>query len=334
VACFLGGTFFLSDAASAAPGPGAGAAPAPADSQPAKAPEDPEKAMAEAKSRYKAGLSLYDDGAYEAARVQFERAYQLAPSYKILYNIGLVYKQLNEFVGSLRALTRYLKEGGAEVPDDRKAEVQKMVDSLKTIIATATVRVTPPGADITVDDENVGKAPLPEPLWLNPGRRKIGAKIEGRLPENRVITVASGDAVNVDLELKAIPKAAANPYVTRTVIGWGSTAVLGLGSGILAYFASQAADDLKTKRDTLNVTRAELDDAESSVKTRALIADILFGATIVAAAVSTYFTVRLIGYSSSTEEDKSGEKDKRATKSGIKLDAGISPMGGALMGRF
>src|SRR5688572_24519815 len=84
---------------------------------------DSDQKLTEAKSRYKAGLTLYDDGAFDAARVQFERAYELAPSYRILYNIGLVYKQLNEFVGSLKALEKYLTEADDEVPPERREEV-------------------------------------------------------------------------------------------------------------------------------------------------------------------------------------------------------------------
>src|SRR4026208_2260108 len=45
----------------------------------------------EARARYERGLKLYSDGAYDAARSEFERAYAIAPTYKVLYNIGLVH---------------------------------------------------------------------------------------------------------------------------------------------------------------------------------------------------------------------------------------------------
>jgi tetratricopeptide (TPR) repeat protein len=137
------------------PAAGAPAAGAPSAGAPASA-EDVEKKIAEAKSRYKSGLALYDDGAFEAARVQFERAYQLAPSYKILYNVGLVYKQLNEFVAALKSFQQYLAEGGNEVPADRREEVTKTINSLLLIVASATVTTNFPDAEIAVDDAVVG----------------------------------------------------------------------------------------------------------------------------------------------------------------------------------
>src|SRR5256885_16109878 len=58
---------------------------------------DPAK-MEGARQRYQRGLQLFNEPNFEAARVEFERAYQLAPSYKILYNIGLCYEQLGDYV--------------------------------------------------------------------------------------------------------------------------------------------------------------------------------------------------------------------------------------------
>ena len=44
--------------------------------------------------------------------MQFERAYELKPNYKVLYNIGQTYFQLREYVEARDSMTRYVKEGG------------------------------------------------------------------------------------------------------------------------------------------------------------------------------------------------------------------------------
>src|SRR5262245_52890005 len=58
---------------------------APAKQHPAASPEK----MAEARQRFERGLALFEEKNFEAARVELERAYEIAPTWKLLYNIGL-----------------------------------------------------------------------------------------------------------------------------------------------------------------------------------------------------------------------------------------------------
>src|SRR5258708_11228603 len=69
----------------------------------------------EARKHYDKGLQLFNEEAYEAALAEFERAYQLAPTYKILYNTGKIYRARNDFVSALRDFERYLAEGKNEI---------------------------------------------------------------------------------------------------------------------------------------------------------------------------------------------------------------------------
>lgn len=267
-----------------------------AAAQPASAGSS-EQNMNEAKSRYKAGLTLYDDGAYDAARVQFERAYELAPSYKILYNIGLVYKQLNEFVGSLKALQRYLAEGGGEVPEDRKAEVTKMIETLEGIVGYARVSVNLPGAEITVDDAVVTKSPAKDAIMLNPGKRKIGAKLQGYLPDTKVITVASGDKPEVHLTLEKQTTIVQKGTDVKPLIAWIVTGAFAVGAGVTGVLALNAKNDLEDKKKVRSpdppapsTLHSDIDKQHTSMKTLALVTDILGACAIVSAGVAVYFT--------------------------------------------
>lgn len=296
--------------------------PAPAQEGAGKANiEQRMKNLEEAKSRYSQGLKLYDDGAFEAARVQFERAYELAPSYKILYNIGLVYKQLNDFVGALKALQGYLAEGQTEVPEARRAEVTKLIEELKGIVASAVVTVNEPGAEVAIDDLPVGKSPLSDPVLLNPGKRKISVKMEGRLPDAKVITVASGDVAKVELKLVEPPKTTVIKSGTNLapIIAWSVTGALAVGAGITGYLTTRAQKGLDDERDRAGTTPRTLDDKQSQLKTAALVTDILAASTVVAAGVSVYFTW--------FRKDKDTE-----VPSSVKV--GFSPTGVSLGGTF
>lgn len=99
----------------------------------------PARADAEddARARVKRGLELYDEGDFRLALVELERAYEIAPSYKLLYNIGQIHMQLGEYARAQRAFRRYLDEGGAEITPERRTEVEKDLATVNGRIASA-----------------------------------------------------------------------------------------------------------------------------------------------------------------------------------------------------
>jgi hypothetical protein len=168
----------------------------------------------EARSRYERGKQLYEEGAFDAALIEFQRAYDLAPSYKILYNIGQVHRQRNDYASALRVFERYLKEGGADIDAKRKAEVDKEIAQLKGRVATLQITTNIPGAEILVDDEPVGKTPLPQGVLVNSGKRKITASKEGRVPVSKIINVAGSDTMKIALDL--VESSGGGPAPTST----------------------------------------------------------------------------------------------------------------------
>src|SRR5262245_43270875 len=66
----------------------------------------------EAGRRYNRAIELFNEGSYDASLLEFRRSYELAPSYKILYNIALVNVQLNDYAQALNYFEQYMSEGG------------------------------------------------------------------------------------------------------------------------------------------------------------------------------------------------------------------------------
>ena len=215
------------------------AGPAGAESSPAK--------MDEAKERFTRGLKLYEDANYEAARVEFERAYALAPSWKLLYNIGYCYRQLNDYVAAVHALEKFLAEGGSEIGKDKVDEVNTTLTDLRSRIATIEVTTNVAGAIITIDDVPVGESPLKEPVLVNPGRRKVSASEKGGTPVTQVVTVAGREKAKVTLEITG-PKTIVIEKKTDLVpyVAWGVTGALAVGAvvtGILAVNAESSQEE-------------------------------------------------------------------------------------------
>lgn len=74
-------------------------------------------AREEASGHFQRGVELFQEGAFRAALVEFERAYGIAPDYRLLYNIGQVKLQLQDYLGATQSYERYLEEGGSEIPE-------------------------------------------------------------------------------------------------------------------------------------------------------------------------------------------------------------------------
>src|SRR5947209_3187659 len=96
--------------------------------------------LAEARARYERGMDLARRGIYEQAIAELERAYALAPSFKILYNLGLAYEQLSEYPAAVRALERYLATGGANAAAAQRAEAERRLARMRPLVGRLDVR--------------------------------------------------------------------------------------------------------------------------------------------------------------------------------------------------
>ena len=106
-----------------------------------------------ARQHFQAGVALLQDpdGArYEEAYRQFLSAYAASPSWKILGNLGICAMKLERDGEAIDALSKYLSEGGAEVPSDERAQFERDLNTLKVGSAGVALQGLAPG-DIVID---------------------------------------------------------------------------------------------------------------------------------------------------------------------------------------
>ena len=75
-----------------------------------------------ARSHFEHGVELYREGDFRAALIEFQRAYEASPNYKVLYNLGQTNLELQDYAGALKALRGYLEGGGGAVPAARRTK--------------------------------------------------------------------------------------------------------------------------------------------------------------------------------------------------------------------
>jgi tetratricopeptide (TPR) repeat protein len=275
------------------------AMPARADEPAEPAPPATEPAD-EARSHHRRGLELYDEGEFRLALIEFERAYAVGNNYKILYNIGQVHFQLNNYARARLVLEQYLRDAG-DIAPKRRQDVEKDLVTLRARTATLTVRVNVGDAEVMINQTLAGKAPL-EGVLVDAGTLRVQVTRKGYASRIREITLAGGDqqVVTIDL-LETRPDMVVTQVSTGlpgpAIAGWIVTGVLVAGAVGTGIAAAGAKSEYDTKRTTPisgspAEARADLERQRDRVSALALTTDILAATAIVAAGVSLYLTLR------------------------------------------
>jgi PEGA domain len=160
----------------------------------------PAEATSEARTHFDRGVAFYDESDYAAALVEFKRAYALAPTWQVLFNIGQAYFQIRNYSLALVTLTRFLEEGHDRIPEARRATVESERADLANRVGHANIESNRPGATVTIDDEEVGVTPLAGPALVSVGLRKVKAVAPGNQPVEEEVSVSAGDTVDVRLD--------------------------------------------------------------------------------------------------------------------------------------
>jgi hypothetical protein len=286
-----------------------------AHAQSADATAASEGEVEQARKHFGQGLKLYKDGDFDAALVQFERAYAVKPNFKVLYNIAQCHFELRQYVEARDTLSRYLKDGAGSIEAERQSTVQNDLAELERRIAHVTLKVNVTGATVYVDGKKVGVTPLGTPVDVSEGQRTISVETADRGSKQRIVRVAGGEAQTVSLDFAALTpsplttpgSAKADDRAPRAANGLGAgfwitgglAVALGAGAGATGYFALKAQDDHDEDVKRFGVSNRELDDSKKRAQTFALTTDILAGSAIVFAGIAT---VLLISHDSGSEQ--------------------------------
>lgn len=249
----------------------------------------------EASNHFKRGLQLFDEADYTLALVEFERAYELAPNYRALYNIALVDMQLGRYADAARTLEQYMHDGGSAIAASRRAEVTKTLEELKFRTATIEISLNVPRAEVMLDGKPIDPARLRGPTVIDAGEHTLRATAPGYSASDRTVTLAGGDraAVRLDLVAFALPRTPSEPAQHPRSVFWpGFVATGALAAGAIVSGAVTLSLDahLTDLKNTAGSTEAARNSAATSVNTAGLAADILTGLAVVAGGVSLYLT--------------------------------------------
>ncbi len=319
-------------------------------------------AEAEARERYDRALRLYEEADFDGALVELERAYELRPTYKLLYNIARVRLALNDHASALKAYRRYLEEAGTKISRSRRDQVAAEIKTLEGRVAKLTVAVDVAGAEVFVDDVLVGTSPLPEAVLVNAGLRRISVRHPDHPPQTRRLSLAGGDQEQLEVTLapppatlappatpapppaKPTPTPRPTPATQQPVaqgpsppapeaagtpwFGWALTGVFGAAATTTGVIALSAAASLSDERDQLGVDPADLDSDATRVRTLAVVTDALIAATLITGGITLWMS---LDQDQDPKADKPVRGDMRAPGDGL-VDRQAPSRGSAALG--
>ncbi len=110
----------------------------------AAAQEDPNE---RARLHFESGRSYFEEGAYERALQEFQRAYELSPLTPMLFNLGTTYERLGRLTEAADAFERFLRESDANLPN--RSTLERRVVNLRRRAAqeAAAAEGQPPPED-------------------------------------------------------------------------------------------------------------------------------------------------------------------------------------------
>lgn len=191
----------------------------PALAQPAKAPAKaaPGKAAkkktlkeslsGEALEAFNRGVELYSNAKnYEGAVSEFQRAYTLSKDPRLLFNMAIAERDAKRYARAVTDLELELKEGNDSLSDAEKETARGLLEELKKFTAPITVTSNENDATVLVDNIEVGKTPLAQPIIADVGDRNIVVRKAGFLEASKRVAVSGGKAEKLEFTLEATQK--------------------------------------------------------------------------------------------------------------------------------
>jgi hypothetical protein len=136
---------------------------------------------------------------WQAAIRNYEQAYKASPHPNVLYNIGLNYERLGKLRIAADYLLRYVDKSPA-APDRDKVVLK--VRKLRERPAEIRFNSKPSGAEIYLDGEKIGTAPVTHELS---GSHDVFAMIDGERSRSRRVNVEFGEAYHIELRIGSKP---------------------------------------------------------------------------------------------------------------------------------
>jgi hypothetical protein len=236
----------------------------PCGAQPAKSTESAATdKITQSRELFRKGLAAYENGQIDEAHRLFLQVWAIQPSSDTAMELAQTEMDLGQYALATEHL-EYAQHNFTPSINDKMRNIarQAYADALKRV-GKLRILVNQDGAELFVNGRSVGKSPLPQPVYVDPGNCSVEARL-GTAKDTQSVMTEIGKEATVALALHSaqtaqvpvpVPKTEPvtnSPPVTRPprnersyvplVVG-GAVAVVGIGAGIGLRLTSNSDDD-------------------------------------------------------------------------------------------
>jgi len=156
----------------------------------------------------------FDEARYDDALAMYRRAGAAGAPPETLFMEGRCHQETERWPEAREAFLTYLARDDIDPEGKGRAEMALRTIAERLATGTLVVQVSPFGAEVTIDGEPAGQAPL-APLDLRPGPHEVRAESPGFEPATATVTIAGGAREQLAMELVAVAPGPASPPSAR-----------------------------------------------------------------------------------------------------------------------
>jgi hypothetical protein len=181
-----------------------------------------EDAASRADALFKAANEDLAKQKWAEAEAKLLAAFALNRSYDIAANLGNTQYRLGKYRDAAEHLAFAVRSWPVIGKREQREFSAKRLAEARKFVASVTIRVSSPGAKVLIDGREVGLSPLAAEVFVEPGRRRLEARLEGYEPATSVLESVAGDAHEVSLTLAKIEAKSATNREGEAMKGRGT----------------------------------------------------------------------------------------------------------------
>lgn len=169
----------------------------------------------EARTAYRLGIVLYDDGDWSGALDRFETAHRLSGDARLLWNIAVCEKNRRRYTQALAFADTYLAAKEINLLPRERRDAKAFRDTVEKLTRLVTLNVNEDGALVTIDGEKVGTTPLTKEIRLNAGEHNVLVQKKSFIDQKLTLSTETGWPTVINLTrdvgrlmVKATPRSA------------------------------------------------------------------------------------------------------------------------------
>lgn len=157
---------------------------------------------ATARSLFEEGVAFSEAGKWSDAAERFQRSMSLRPSQVVAFNLATALMELGRLVEASELLEGIRRD--AATTAQMKRRVDTLLETLRPQLAWITVVLNNQQDGVAVlDGQTLPQAALGVPRAVDPGKRTLEVRIDGRVVWSRTLTVNAGESEEAAIDVPA-----------------------------------------------------------------------------------------------------------------------------------